>query len=179
MSNNKNDFFQSYIILFDLEIENDIMTYIINVNIFMIHVRNVIDKSITMLKHIKLNKIIDFDEKNYYHVDNTNAHLTINVNWKRRVIIALIDFATTTTSILTRINLVESYIVTSIIKSIIVSIVAIYIVVSTIFLKITILNNIIIYEILLKTQYKLQNIAKIFLIIWKNNDDIVNVSKKN
>ena len=80
LSNNKNNFFQLYIILFDLEIENDIMTYIINVNTFMIHVRNVIDKSIMMLKYIKLNKIIDFDEKNYYHVDNTNTYLTINVN---------------------------------------------------------------------------------------------------
>ena len=61
-----------------------------------------------MLKYIKLNKIIDLNEKDYYHVDNTNIHLTIDINWKRRVVIVLIDFATTTTSILMKINFVES-----------------------------------------------------------------------
>ena len=44
----------------------------------MIHVRNIIDKSITMSKYIKLNKIINFDEKKYYYIDNTNTYLTIN-----------------------------------------------------------------------------------------------------
>ena len=145
----------------------------------MIYVRNVIDKSITMLKYIKLNKIINFDEKDYYYINNTNVYLTININWKRRVIIVLINFTTTTTLILTRINLVELYIMTSIIKSIIVLIVTIYIVVLIIFLKNTISNDIIIYEILSKTQHKLQNITKIFLIIWKNNNNIMNVLKKN
>ena len=78
--NDKNYFFQSHIISLDFKIENNIITHVMNVNIFMIHVRNVINKSITMSKYIKLNKIIDFDEKNYYYVDNTNIYLTIDIN---------------------------------------------------------------------------------------------------
>ena len=78
--NEKNYSFQSHVTSFDFETKNDIMTYIINVKTFVIHVRNIIDKLIIVFKHIKLDKIFDFEKKNYYHVDSTNVHLTIDVN---------------------------------------------------------------------------------------------------
>ena len=181
LSNEKNYFFQSHVISFDFEVENDIIIYIINVKTFVIHVRNAIDKSIIVFKHIKFDKIFDFEKKSCYHVDSTNVYLTIDVNWKRRVVIALIDFVVIIISMLIKIKLIalSIYIVISIITYIVASIITIYFVVSIIFLKITTSNDIIIYETSFEIQHKLQNIAKIFLIIWKNNDDIINVLKKN
>ena len=116
LSNEKNYFFQSHVISFDFEVENDIIIYIINVKTFVIHVRNAIDKSIVVFKHIKLDKIFDFEKENCYHVDSTNVHLTIDVNWKRRVVIALIDFVVTIISILIKIKSIalSIYIVISI-----------------------------------------------------------------
>ena len=72
--------FQLHVTLFDFETKNDIITHIINVKTFVIHVRNAIDKSIVVFKHIKLDKIFDFEKENCYHVDSTNVHLTIDVN---------------------------------------------------------------------------------------------------
>ena len=70
-------------------------------------------------------------------------------------------------------------IVTSIMMHVVASIITIYLVASIVFLKITTLNDIIIYETSFETQHKLQSIAKTFLIIWKNSNDIVNISKKS
>ena len=86
---------------------NDIITYIINVKTFVIYVRNVIDKLMIILKYIKLYKIIDFDEKNYYYIDYIIVYLTIDVNWKRCVIIVIIDFVVVITLILIKVNFVE------------------------------------------------------------------------
>ena len=71
------------------------------------------------------------------------------------------------------------YIVILIITYFVTSIITIYFVVLIIFLKITTSNNIIVYETSTKIQHKLQNIAKVFFIIWKNNNDIVDSLKKN
>ena len=165
-------------ILFDFETKNNIITHVINVNTLIIHVRNVINKLITILKYIKLNKIINFDEKNYYYVDNTNIHLTIDINWKRRTFIALIDFVVTIISFFSKNNF-DVLKLNTLLIYVIVSIIIIQFIVLIVLLKIMISNNIIIYETSTKTQYCLQNVAKVFLNIWKNNDDIVNVSKKN
>ena len=78
--NEKNYSFQSHVTSFDFETKNNIMTYIINVKTFVMHVRNAINKSIIVFKYIKLDKIFDFEKKNCYHVDSTNVYLTIDVN---------------------------------------------------------------------------------------------------
>ena len=78
--NEKNYSFQLHVTLFDFETKNNIITYIMNVKTFVIHVRNTIDKLIIVFKHIKFDKIFDFEKKNCYHVDSTNVHLTIDVN---------------------------------------------------------------------------------------------------
>ena len=80
LSNDENYFFQFHVILFDFEIKNDIMTHIMNVNTFVIYVRNVINKLTIIFEHIKFNKISNFKKKNCYHVDSTNVHLIIDVN---------------------------------------------------------------------------------------------------
>ena len=64
----------------NLKHEEEIMTHILNVNIIIVHVRNATDKSITLFKHTKLKHIIDFDEKDCYYIDLTDAHLTTDVS---------------------------------------------------------------------------------------------------
>ena len=51
-----------------------------NVNTFVIHVRNAINKSTIISKYIKFDKISNFEKKNYYHVDSTNVYLIIDIN---------------------------------------------------------------------------------------------------
>ena len=135
--NEKNYSFQSHVTSFNFETKNDIIIYIINVKTFVMHVRNAINKSIIVFKYIKFDKIFDFEKKNCYHVDSTNVHLTINVNWKRCVITILIDFVATTISILMRIKLttLSTNIVISIMIHVVASIITIHLVVSIIFFK--------------------------------------------
>ena len=80
LSIERNYSFQSHIISFNFEIKNNIITHIVDFKTSIIHVKNVIDKTIIVSKHIKLNKLIDFDEKNCYHVDVINVFLIVDIN---------------------------------------------------------------------------------------------------
>ena len=80
LSIERNYSFQSHVISINFETKNDIMTHIVDFKTSMIHVKNVIDKTIIVSKHTKFDKIFDFDEKNCYHVDVVDAHLIVDVN---------------------------------------------------------------------------------------------------
>ena len=67
--------FQSHVISINFETKDDNMTHIVDFKTSMIHVRNVIDKTIIVSKHTKFDKIFDFDEKDCYHVDVVDVHL--------------------------------------------------------------------------------------------------------
>ena len=56
LSNKKNYFFQSHVISLDFKTKNNIMTYIINVKTFVMHVLNVTNKSIIVLNILNLTK---------------------------------------------------------------------------------------------------------------------------
>ena len=56
------------------------MTHVLNVKIIFVHVKNAIDKLILLSKHIKLNRIIHFEKKDYYATNIINAHLIIEIN---------------------------------------------------------------------------------------------------
>ena len=56
------------------------MTHVLNVKIIFVHVKNAIDKSILLLKHIKLNRIINFKKKDYYAINIINVYLIIEIN---------------------------------------------------------------------------------------------------
>ena len=72
--------FQSHVISINFGAENDIMAHIVDFKTSMIHVRNAIDKTITVSKHTKFGKISDFDEKDCYHVDVADVHLIVGVS---------------------------------------------------------------------------------------------------
>ena len=76
--NEKNYSFQLHFTSFDFETKNDIIiyiinvkTFVINVKTFVIHVQNATNKSLIVFKYIKLDKIFDFEKKNYCHVNST------------------------------------------------------------------------------------------------------------
>ena len=56
------------------------MTHVLDVKIIFVHVRNAINKSILLLKHIKLNRIIDFKKEDCYATNIIDAHLIIEIN---------------------------------------------------------------------------------------------------
>ena len=56
------------------------MTHVLNVKTIFVHVRNAIDKSILLLRHIKLDRIIDFEKENCYATNIIDAHLIIEIN---------------------------------------------------------------------------------------------------
>ena len=76
----KNFFFQSNSVFFQLNKENDVMTYVLNVKIIFVHVRNAIDKSILLSRHIKLNRIINFKKKDCYATNIIDVYLIIEIN---------------------------------------------------------------------------------------------------
>ena len=56
------------------------MTHVLNVKIIFVYVKNAIDRSILLSKHIKLNCIIDFEKENCYATNIIDAHLIIEIN---------------------------------------------------------------------------------------------------
>ena len=80
LSIKRNFFFQFNSVLFQLNEKDDVMTHVLNVKIIFIHVKNAIDKSILLSRHIKLSRIIDFEKKNCYAADIIDVHLIIEIN---------------------------------------------------------------------------------------------------
>ena len=78
--NKKNYFFQFHATSLNFDVEKKIMIHIMNFEISAIHVRNAIDKLIIIFKHIKLNKITNYEKKNCYYIDVFNVYLTTKVN---------------------------------------------------------------------------------------------------
>ena len=50
-------------ISFNLNLKNNVFIYIINVNVFMIQIRNVINKIIIISRYAKLNRILNYKKK--------------------------------------------------------------------------------------------------------------------
>ena len=78
---NRNFSFQFHIVfIVDLNVEDEIITHVINANTSMMHIYNIINKTMRLSKHIKLNKIINFKKKNCYYLNSANVYLTIEIN---------------------------------------------------------------------------------------------------
>ena len=43
----------------------------------MIQIRNIIDETYIISRHVKLNRVLDYKKKNYYITTSKNVHLTI------------------------------------------------------------------------------------------------------
>ena len=76
LSIDKNYIFYSKI-NFELKLKNYVYSYIVNINIFMIQIRNIIEKIYIISRHVKLNRILDYKKKDYYLTNSKNIYLTI------------------------------------------------------------------------------------------------------
>ena len=56
------------------------MTHVLNVKIIFVHVKNAINRSILLSKHIKLNHIINFKKEDCYVTNIIDVHLIIKIN---------------------------------------------------------------------------------------------------
>ena len=130
------------------------MTHVLNVKIIFVHVKNAIDKSILLSKHIKLNHIINFEKKDCYAINIIDAHLIIEINWKKKALIAIVEIIMITALMLIHITFNS---------------------INEVVTKIIITKDIIIYNIFL-TQQRLLIVINVYSIIWKKND-IVYISK--
>ena len=62
---------------FELKLKNDVYFYIVNINISMIQIRNVINKTYIISRHVKLSCVFDYEKKNCYITTSKNVYLTI------------------------------------------------------------------------------------------------------
>ena len=130
------------------------MIHILNVKIIFVYIKNAIDKLILLSRHIKLNCIINFEKENCYAINIIDAHLIIEINWKKKTFIAIVEIIMTIAFML--IHIIFSSI-------------------NEVVTKIVITKNIIIYDISL-IQQRLLIVTNVYLIIWKKNNT-VHVSK--
>ena len=84
---------------YDLKYENDVYAHVVNNNFSKILIRNVINKSITLSKHVKLNTITKYNQIDCYLIMSKRFHKTINEwmidrSWKKQIIV---DFVIVTT----------------------------------------------------------------------------------
>ena len=54
-------------VFFDLESKENVYFYIVNINMFMIQVRNVIDETYIISRYVKLNRVLDYEKKRLLH----------------------------------------------------------------------------------------------------------------
>ena len=80
LSIERNYIFQFHVIFINLNAEKNVMTHVMNNNFSFVHVRNATNKFIILSKHIKLSRLFDYNEKDYYHVDVFEIHLIVDVN---------------------------------------------------------------------------------------------------
>ena len=78
LSFDKNYIFHSKV-NFELKSKKDVYFYIVNVNIFIIQIRNIINETYIISRHVKLSRVFDYEKKNYYITTSKNAHLIVKL----------------------------------------------------------------------------------------------------
>ena len=78
LSTDKNYIFYSKI-NFELKSKNDVYFHIFDVNMLIIQTRNVINKIYIISRHVKLNRVFDYEKKNYYITTSKNAYLIVKL----------------------------------------------------------------------------------------------------
>ena len=66
-------------ISFNFEYKKNVYFHIVNVNIFIIQIRNITNETYIKLRHVKLNRVFDYEKKNYYMTISKNAYLIVKL----------------------------------------------------------------------------------------------------
>ena len=77
LSNDRNFFFE-FQCQYDLKYEEEIYAHVVDSNFFKMFVRNIIDKSITLTKRIKLETVIKYNQTDCYLTMSKKSYKTIN-----------------------------------------------------------------------------------------------------
>ena len=72
--------FQSAHIFIDLDSEDDVMTHVVDSNMFFVQIRNIISFEIIIFKNLRLDNVIDQTEEDCYPAQSSNAHLAVENN---------------------------------------------------------------------------------------------------
>lgn len=94
LSSRRDYVFHSQITSLNLDFEDDVLTHIVDVNIDMIQVRNATNKSTLLLKSLKLERVLNYIEKECYVANLAHAHLAVELSWKRQTIKIVITVLT-------------------------------------------------------------------------------------
>ena len=177
LSNDKNFLFESQC-SYELKYENKVYAHVVDSNFFKMLVRNIIDKSITLTKRVKLKTIIEYNQVDCYLTMLKKLYKTVNDwmidrLWKKQLVV---DFAIVATIY---VAIVLSTI-TSQIDLINVTFSILFFVISIVFqidfkLKHVLSSDVIVYE---KNVIDLINLVEVFQNVFQNFDIIVNISKK-
>ena len=76
LSTNRNYSFESKQNFQQLEFEDDFFNHITDAHLVVVQIRNVINVSIILSKHAKIDMLRDFEKKDCYHVSSDDKHLT-------------------------------------------------------------------------------------------------------
>ena len=161
LSNDKN-----FIFIFQridwLNFENDVLSYIFDVNTTIMQIRNINFDDVFLSKNCRINSIQKYEKKNCYLVNTKHVHLTIDfdykwtfINWFKKII--KIDVVVLTIEITIMIvyqNLVKSNIFDK---------------------KIITLIDITIYNEIFAIQTQLVNAIEFYFKLWHNDDTIVRI----
>ena len=63
----------------ELKSKNDVYFHIVDVNILIIQIRNVIDKTYIISRYVKLSRVFHYEKKDDYITTSKNVHLTIKL----------------------------------------------------------------------------------------------------
>ena len=77
LSNDKNFFFESQC-SYELKYENEVYAHVVDSNLFKMLVRNIIDKSITLTKRVKLKTIIEYNQTDCYLTMSKKSYKTVS-----------------------------------------------------------------------------------------------------
>ena len=92
LSIDKNYIFYSKINL-ELKLKNNVYFHIVNVNISIIQIRNIIDETYIVSRHVKLNHVLDYEKKDCYLINSKNVYLIVKL--KKQVFKNLFKLALT------------------------------------------------------------------------------------
>ena len=159
--------------------KNEIFTHIIDVNFFIIQIRNIIDESIIIKRSERLNILVEYEKKNCYFVNSKVRHFAAK-SWNKRVLkLSVVVFV----EVVVFIEIVVIFSFFNFVKSINQS--AAFNNVSTLNVdnnqhnqfnqKYVMFIDITMYDIHDIAQ-QITSIAKVFFNFWKNDDATINFS---
>ena len=184
LSNDKDFLFESQC-SYDLKYEKKVYAHVVDNNLSKMFVRNVTSESITLVKRIRLNTVIEYNQIECYLIMSKKSHKTasgwmIDRSWKKQLVVSFVIIAATyVVMIFFQVNEKTFVFVKSQQSTIVVVSKITYAmsVVSQIDLKLkhVFFNDVTIYD---ENVFDFVNLIDNFQNIFQNFDFIVNISKK-